>query len=148
MKTARPRKRKTLDPQPPAGPSPSAPASSSPEDDRSNADPASTGYRFSTGHRVVMVRQGEREEVQIRAKDGGLQLRIVLTEAGPVIQLQHAELEVHSLGTIRTRCQSFEVEAEHIQLDSRADTTLQSGADLHLRAEGECVARAGLIRLN
>lgn len=114
-----------------------------------DTEPPFHGYRFSTGHRVVFLCAGEREEVQIRAPEGDVQLRIVLTPEGPVIRLSQASLELDALHTVRTRCQRFEVEAqERIQLQAGQALDLHSDKTMHLDASGELVATSELIRLN
>ena len=120
-----------------------------PEPSPTEAELPFQGYRFSTGHRVVFLRAGEREEVQLRAPEGDVQLRIVLTPEGPVIRLSHASLEIEALDTVRTRCQRFEVDArESVQVHAGQALALHSDKDMHLNATGEIVAVSELIRLN
>lgn len=107
------------------------------------------GYRFSTGHRVIFIRSGKGEEVQVRSAEGSVQVRIVLTAAGPVLKLVQADLEIEALDTVRTVCRRFEVAAqEQVQVTAGESVSLQAEGHLRLSSSQELVAKAALIRLN
>ena len=65
--------------------------------------------------------QGQ-EELEIRTAEGELEVRVTLTEAGPVIQLRGALLEVASPDAVPFRCRRFEVPADDgLELKSGGD---------------------------
>jgi len=82
------------------------------------------------------------ELVTIRNRDGQVELEVRLTEAGPVLRFDAAQLELRSAGTIRAVCDRFEVEAARgVGLRSvRGDVTVQASDYVRLNAE--------LIKLN
>jgi hypothetical protein len=69
--------------------------------------------RILPSGRSVIVRLADgTEELEIRSPRGDVEVRIVLTEAGPVVRLSGARLELEAAETVAVRCRRFEVRAE------------------------------------
>jgi len=114
--------------------------------------------------RTLVLRIGSAgEDIEIRSAEGALDLRITLTEAGPVVSLRGARVEV-DVADIAVRCRNFDVQASgDVRLaserevrfeaeDLRAETTRDihlNGAFIRLNctAEGEAEAQALLAQI-
>lgn len=67
--------------------------------------------------------------VEIRAADGVLELRLTLTEAGVVLQVEAARISLKADESIDVECKTFNVNAESdVQIESQA-------GDLRVRGE-------------
>ena len=69
--------------------------------------------RILPSGRSVVLRLAEgAEELEIRSPRGDVEVRIVLTESGPVVRVSGARLELDAAETVAVRCRRFEVRAE------------------------------------
>lgn len=83
--------------------------------------------------RVVFNFADERGEIEVRAHDGTLELRITLTESGPVLSVSAARIELMATDTVAVRCRSFEVEStETMRLRSAGPIEVKAAGDLRL----------------
>ncbi len=84
------------------------------------------------GHSVIMKTTDGREELEIRSPQGEMEVRIVLTETGPVVRLRGARLELESPETVAFNCRRLEVNAaEDVHITSR-EMRVRTEADIHL----------------
>jgi hypothetical protein len=78
-----------------------------------NNEAAQAEARILPSGRSVVVRLAAgAEELEIRSPRGEVEVRIVLTETGPVVRLSGARLELDAAETVAVRCRRFEVRAE------------------------------------
>ena len=63
-----------------------------------------------------------------------MELRVTLTDEGPVLSLQGARLELVSPGSVAVRCKQFEVETE-------AGVSFRAGGDIEMHSEAEIRTR-------
>jgi hypothetical protein len=91
-----------------------------------------TSERVLPSGRSVVLRVGDAEELEVRSPDGEVEVRIVLTDAGPVVRLRAARLEVESAESVDVRCKNFNVRAGEVRV--------KTDGDIHMNA--------GVIRLN
>ena len=104
--------------------------------------------RLPSGRSVVMRAVQGQEELEIRTAEGELEVRITLTEAGPVIQLRGARLEVESPDAVLFHCRQFEVHAaERLDLQSGGDAGIMA-RELRVKTEGDVRIDGEVIRLN
>ena len=104
--------------------------------------------RLPSGRSVVMRAVQGQEELEIRTAEGELEVRITLTEAGPVIQLRGARLEVESPDAVLFHCRQFEVHAaERLDLQSGGDAGIMA-RELRVKTEGDVRIDGQVIRLN
>ncbi len=94
--------------------------------------PQETSERLLPSGRSVVLRVGEVEELEIRSPEGEVEVRIVLTEAGPVVRLRAARLELDTTESVDVRCKQFQVHAD----------------EMRVRTEGDIHMNAAVIRLN
>jgi len=104
--------------------------------------------RLPSGRSVVMRAVQGQEELEIRTAEGELEVRVTLTEAGPVIQLRGARLEVESPDAVLFHCRRFEVHAaERLDLQSGGDAGIMA-RELRVKTEGDVRIDGEVIRLN
>ena len=82
------------------------------------------------GHRLNVERRDSADVLEIAGADGRLRIEIVVTEDGPVIRLDGANLRIHASG-------SLSLDAETLALRGREGVSLASGGDLSISAEGD-----------
>lgn len=85
------------------------------------------------GRKLVVSEQGGDQLVEIRSESGMLEVRIRLTEEGPVLQMESARLSLKA--------------SESVQIESKR-VEIKSTEDMNLTAEGELVAIGKIIHLN
>jgi len=82
------------------------------------------------GRTLKVSRDGVDQVVEVRAASGLLELRVRLTDEGPVLQVEAVKVALTAEDSVAIKCKTFEVEAS-------GDTIIQSGGELKLKAEGE-----------
>jgi hypothetical protein len=87
--------------------------------------------RLPSGRSLVLRAGPFQEEIEIRSQQGDIDLVITLTEAGPVVLLRSARLDVDS-PEIALRCRRFSVSAaEEVRLEAD-EVRVQTEHDIHL----------------
>src|SRR5215212_7513132 len=82
--------------------------------------------------RSIILRVAGEEELEIRSPSGETQLRVILTDQGPVLRLSGVRLELEAAETVAIRCRNFEVHAgEAVQLTGQ-EMRVQTTGDIHL----------------
>jgi len=105
-------------------------------------------HPLPSGRSVVVKVDGGREELEIRSPAGDVEVRIILTENGPVVNLRGARLEMEATDAIALRCRRFEVQSkEGTELTSSGDIQI-TGHELKVRTERDIHMNGEMIRLN
>lgn len=88
--------------------------------------------------RSVVLRVGEApEELEIRSPRGELEVRITLTDEGPVVQLRGARVEVEAADTLAVSCRRFDLRTtETAHLSSAGDIEI-TGREMRVLTEGD-----------
>ncbi len=123
---------------------PAAPATKNPEP-QCSAEPARA---LPSGRSVVVKVAGDCEELEIRDAEGQVEVSVLLTADGPVVQVRGGRLELDSLGTVAVRCRRFEVStAESTDLTSAGDLQIM-GRELKVKTSDDIHLNGKVIRLN
>lgn len=85
------------------------------------------------GRKLVVKEQSGEQLVEIRSESGMVEVRIRLTEEGPVLQMESARLSLRASEVV-------EIESKRIEIKSTEEMTLTAGGDL--------VAIGKIIHLN
>jgi hypothetical protein len=102
-----------------------------------------------SGRTVVLKVDGPNEELEIRSPEGQVELRIALTEQGPVLTLRGLRLELDAADTVAVNCRQFSLRTtEGVVLDAAGDVSLRSGKEIRLRSDGETFIDGKLLKLN
>lgn len=80
-----------------------------------------------SGRSVILRVCGGKEEVEVRSPSGETELRVILTDQGPVLRLSGVRLELEAAETVAVRCKNFEVEAGEMRV--------QTAGDIHLNGD-------------
>jgi len=95
--------------------------------------------------RSIACEEGDRggELLTIRSREGKVELEVLLTEAGPVLRFEAAQMQLRSAGTIRADCETFEVVArEHILQHAGGHLRQAADGDVSVTAKGDLATRA------
>jgi hypothetical protein len=103
--------------------------------------------RLPSGRSLVLRIDGAGEEIEIRSARGELDLRITLTDAGPVVSLRGARLEVES-PDVAFRCRTFDVQAtEALTLASEREVRVVAD-EVRMETQRDIHLNGAFIRLN
>lgn len=101
------------------------------------------------GRTLSVSGQGSEELVEIHASSGQLELRIKLTETGPVLQMESVRLSLKAAEAVEVETKQFTVKAaESATIESGGDLRLAGEADVRVDANGEVHVKGKMIYLN
>lgn len=105
--------------------------------------------QLPSGRTVLIQTDAKGEMIEVRSVDGVTELRIVLTEQGPVLSLRGVRLQIDSSDTVAVRCRHFEVQAsESVRLNAAGSVGIHSQADIQLKSKGNTDIDGELVKLN
>ena len=105
--------------------------------------------QLPSGRRVVARADERGELIEVRSPAGDVELRIVLTADGPVVQLRGARLELDSNDTVSLNCRRLELRAtDGIVLESGGNLEAYSAAEVHVKSAGDAYIDGKLVNLN
>jgi phage gp45-like len=93
------------------------------------------------GKTLSVETAGSDELVEIRSSSGQVELRIKLTEDGPVLQMESVRLQLKAT-------ESVEIESKRIELKATETLQLSSDHEVKVDAEGEVRVNGKMIYLN
>jgi hypothetical protein len=94
-----------------------------------------------SGRSVVLRVSDAAEEIEVRSASGDVEVRITLTDAGPVVQLSGARLQLESPEFIEVKCKRLSVQTSEA-------TDMHSAGDVNIHADGNMDLRGKLLKLN
>lgn len=101
------------------------------------------------GRTLTVSGQGSQELVEIHASSGMLELRIKLTEQGPVLQMESVRLQLRASESVEVETKQFTVKAEEsATIQSGGEVRLAGEADVRVDANGEVHVKGKMIYLN
>lgn len=92
------------------------------------------------GRKLVVSEQGGESLVEVRGASGMLEVRIRLTEAGPVLQMESARLQLKAT-------EAVEIEGQRVEIKGGA-VKVSAEEELELDAEGDVRVTGKMIFLN
>lgn len=97
--------------------------------------------------RTLEVTEGDL--VEVRAASGQLELRIRLTEDGPVLELESVRLKLTAAESVDVECEDFNVTARSsVGIAAQSAISVSGKADVRVDAEGEVHVTGEIIHLN
>lgn len=93
------------------------------------------------GKTLSVETAGGDELVEIRSSSGQVELRIKLTEAGPVLQMESVRLQLKAT-------ESIEIESRRVEIKATETLQLSSDDDVKVDAEGDVRVNGKMIYLN
>jgi phage gp45-like len=93
--------------------------------------------------------QGTDDVVEIRAASGQLELRVVLTEAGPVLQLEGVRVQMKAAEAVEIDCKTLQVHTtEGMKLTTDGELDITSEKDTRITSPSEVFVKGKMIWLN
>lgn len=80
------------------------------------------------GRKVVLSEQAGDQLVEIRNESGMVEIRIQLTEQGPVVQVEAARMKLSAT-------ESVQIESKKIELKSEEGTEIESEGEVRVRGD-------------
>lgn len=82
------------------------------------------------GRKLVLSEEGGEQLVEIKNPSGMLELRIKLTDAGPVLQMEAARLQLKAT-------ESVEIESARVEIKGTEQVAVTSGGTIEVSSEEE-----------
>jgi hypothetical protein len=93
------------------------------------------------GRTLRVEQSGTDDLVEIRSSSGQVELRIRLTEDGPVLQVESARLQLKA-------SEAVEIESKRVEIRATETVQLSSKDEIKVDAEGEVRVNGKMIYLN
>ena len=101
------------------------------------------------GRTLTLVPAGDDELVEVRAASGTLELRIRMTEEGPVLEMESVRLKLRAAESVDVEAKEFNVDAERsVGIQSQGEITVSGKADVRVDADGDVHVTGEIIHLN
>lgn len=104
--------------------------------------------RLPSGRTVLTQAIEGDETVEIRSPDGEMEIRITLTETGPVLSLRGAKLQMEAADSFAVKCKKFAVDAEESATINTQGTMAVNGGEMRVRTVEDVHLNGAFIRLN
>jgi len=100
--------------------------------------------------RQIVIHSGEHEELlEIMETQGDVVLEVRLTDAGPIISLQGAQLAVKSTEAITLESKKISIKAdEELGIESGGSLTIDSSKETDIHSDDEIRVEGKMIHLN
>ena len=96
------------------------------------------------GRKVVVTDAGAEQLVEIRGESGMLELRIRLTEDGPVLQMESVRMQLKAAESVEIHSKRVElVGTEQVAVTGK-DVDIEAEDDLELEAHKDVVVKSGV----
>lgn len=101
------------------------------------------------GKKLVVSDQGTDQLVEVRSSSGLVELRILLTEQGPVLQMESVRLELKATEAVEIESQRVEIRGtERVDVASGGEVKVTGEADVKVDAKGDVRVTGKTIYLN
>ena len=89
------------------------------------------------------------EEIQLRSANGAMELRIRMTDDGPVVSLHGVKLEIEAADSIAVTCREFTVNSqEAVRLTTGGNFEVRSASEIRMRSANETFLDGDYVMLN
>jgi hypothetical protein len=93
------------------------------------------------GRTLTVAASGTDEIVEVRSSSGQVELRIKLTEEGPVLQLEAVRLQLKA-------SEAVEIESKRVDIKTTESTSITSEGEVDVEAKGDVRVNGKMIYLN
>src|SRR5262245_24057037 len=115
----------------------------------SQASPPLDVVGLAHGRRLSVDAAGGEQVVEIRSASGAVELRVKITEEGPVLLVEAVRIALKAAEAVDVDCTRFRVSAsQSIELASQGPVQVTGGADVGVNANGEVHVKGEMIYLN
>lgn len=99
-----------------------------------------------SGRRCSLEARPDGDRLTVRARDGKVVLRVTLTDAGPVLSFEAADLELRGTRTLRLDAEAMEVSTGHLRTHVGGDVETRITGTRHTRIDGAEHLEAGSVQ--
>ncbi|MGE0400069.1 MAG: hypothetical protein AB7T06_25355 [Kofleriaceae bacterium] len=117
------------------------------EEETSSEESSDREVFLRDGKKLVVSDQGADQIVEIRNEAGMLEVRIKLTDQGPVLQMEAARLSLKGSESVEIESSKVSVKADQLALEGK-NITVTSEEDTKMTATGEVRIVGKMIYLN
>ena len=115
----------------------------------SQPTPTTDVVGLAHGRRLTVDSTSGEQVVEIRGASGGIELRVKITEEGPVLLVEGVKIALKAAEAVEVDCTRFRVTAsQSIDLASQGPVQVTGGADVGVNATGEVHVKGEMIHLN
>jgi hypothetical protein len=101
------------------------------------------------GRSVAINRDGTHQVVEFRDASGTLELRVKLTEEGPVLIMEGMKVQVNATESFTVKTKDFKVEAEgETLIASKGELKIHSDGEMNIDSPEDLRIRGKIIYLN
>ena len=101
------------------------------------------------GRKLVVSEQGADQLVEVRGSSGMVEVRIRLTEQGPVLQMESVRLELKATEAVAIESQRVEIKgSERVEVASAGEVQVTGEQDVKVDSSGEVRVVGKMIYLN
>jgi phage gp45-like len=100
------------------------------------------------GRKLVVSDRGSDQLVEIRSESGMVELRIQLTEAGPVLQMEAVKLQLKATDAVEIESARVDIKGAEAVSVSGGKVAVEAEEDATVEAKGEVIVRGKMIYLN
>jgi len=113
-------------------------------------EPADTKTTYLSGGRTLTVSaEATGEVVELRNPAGILELRVRITEEGPVLTVEGVKVALRGAEAVTVETKRFDVKAhEGLSLHSDGELDVTSAKEMRIKATEDLVVRGKIIHLN
>jgi hypothetical protein len=108
-----------------------------------------SAMRLRDGRSLTVVSADTGELIEVRSAEGTLELRLRMTDEGPVLEMESVRLKLRAAESVEIETKDFNVSAERsMGLSSQGEITVSGEADVHVDAAGGVHVTGEMIYLN
>jgi hypothetical protein len=96
---------------------------------------APTTLDLQRGRTLLVDTTGDDDLVELRAPSGTVEIRLRITDDGPVLELESVRLALRAARSIDVDAPEFSVSADEITLSGKTDVRVDAGGDVHVTGE-------------
>ena len=121
--------------------------------------PAHPGHRAEPGAslQVIPLPSGatvslrsdlEGDDILVRSAGGAMEIRVRLTEEGPVLSLRGVRLEIEAQDSVAVKCREFAIHASEGLRVSAGNVEVQSDSEIRMRSGAQTFIDGDYVNLN
>jgi hypothetical protein len=108
-----------------------------------------SNVNLAHGRTLTVSSAGGEQLVEIRGSSGIVELRVKITDEGPVLLMESVRISLKAAESVDVECKQFNVNAsQSIELKSQEGIQVSGKADVRVEANGEVHVKGEMIYLN
>jgi hypothetical protein len=118
--------------------------------ERSGAEQSTKKSLQLDSGRQILVHSNEKEEIlEIVERGGEMVITVRLTDKGPIVRVQAAQLELKSTETIELEAKKIRIKAqEEASIESEGTLKIESSKNMNVKSEDDIRVVGKMIHLN